>query len=701
MYLEMSKGAYTVDGDVAPWVELPHSEGYYGADSCEGGIASDVGHPDNERGVSQMVVDALEELNETHPDFDWARYDQEDQGDRDDDGDLFEPDGVIDHFNIVHAGADEADDGGDQGTYAVWAHSSVVDPLTGGYEIGDTGLKVFNYIVQSEDAGVGVFAHEFGHDLGLPDLYDTSGAADSDVEFWDLMSTGSHSGPLFQSIPIHMGAWDKYVLGWNDPFEINLGEDGGSFKLGQASKPPAGTEDSVKVNLPDKVVELGEPHSGDNMWWSNNDQSLADIRLTRTVEVPDSADNVRFWMWNDYEIEEDWDYGFVEVSTNDGATWVQKNVFNEAGDLVSTPDDYSDPNQSLGAFGLVHGLTGFTDGWEHHYINLNPQRGKTIEVRLRLLTDAFFEERGWFADDFSLTDGDATVWSDDVEGGANGWTSEVVTASNTEGEGWHIFDGTAIYEQYYLAEWRSLAGFDRGLKYTYDTTYFNDGGEWKVQHVPYNAPGMLVWYRNAQYAQNSVAAPLFSLPSTGPKGTLLLVDSHFDPLRRSGKAARFDPSSLDNIPSRPQASNAAFSLKETPHFKSCLEKEIGSYNVACNRFGGQRSIQRFTDRQGWYPGMEWHQFGNKKQMVFRDFDASVVVPSRKDKLYTTRFVDENGDPVRWGYGKVKGGILLGSGDPKDGNMKANAKDLSYGVSFEVLKAASDNSWAIVKVVPGR
>ena len=36
-------------------------------------------------------------------------------------------------------------------------------------------------------------------------------------------------------------------------------------------------------------------------------------------------------MWNDYVIEEDWDFGFVEVSTDGGATWTEQKVFDEAG----------------------------------------------------------------------------------------------------------------------------------------------------------------------------------------------------------------------------------------------------------------------------------------------------------------------------------------------------------------------------------
>ena len=82
----------------------------------------------------------------------------------------------------------------------------------------------------------------------------------------------------------------------------------------------------------------------------------ADVRLTRSVDVPSGSD-VRFWSWNNYTIEEFWDYGFIEVSTDDGATWEQLVVRDEAGNEVSTDED---PNGNLEAYfgGMENGLTG-------------------------------------------------------------------------------------------------------------------------------------------------------------------------------------------------------------------------------------------------------------------------------------------------------------------------------------------------------
>ncbi|PSK64234.1 Immune inhibitor A [Micromonospora sp. MH33] len=695
MYLEMSKGAYTVDGQASPWITVPHSEGWYAASRCfkdengnwvAGREQSMNGHPDNPQGAGRLATDAVDALAKMDPNFPWADYDIEDQGDADGDGNVNEPDGVIDHLVLVHANQGKSRGGGDVGVYSVWAHSSTV---AGGYTIPGTNKKVANYIVQPEDAGVGVFAHEFGHDLGLPDLYDTSGNADSDVDFWDLMASGSHSGEIFQAMPTHMGLWDKWVLGWADPLTLNPGDDPRAVQLGQTSNTPVGTKDGIKINLPDKVITLAQPHSGSNMWYSGADQNWADVKLSRTVTVPNAAD-AKFWMWNNYVIEADWDYGFLEVSTNGGATWSEQKVYDATGKLVTTNDGYADPNGRMVDFGnKKYGLTGSTGGWRHDYVDLSAYAGQTVQVRLRYATDEAFVERGWFADDFSVTGGGATTWSDDVEGGANGWTQTGGTFTDTTGAGWHVDSGTQVKSHYYLAEWRNFDGFDKGLKYTYDTVYSHEA--WKVDRVSYNAPGMLVWYRDTELGDvNHVTGQMTALPSYGAKGGLLIVDSHNDPLRRQGEAAVKDPSVLDNLPSRPQSSNAAFSLNPTYPFKECLEAADEPYSEYCTNFAAQAPVSAFSDAKGWYPGIEIRN----GSAYARDNDASVVIPSRGNAKYTTRVTNPDGTPATAYYGATLGGgaIVLGTGNPGDAGV-------AYGVSITIKRAAKDNSYATVYVTP--
>ena len=60
----------------------------------------------------------------------------------------------------------------------------------GGAQIGNTGLWVADYTMQPENGGVSVFAHEYAHDLGLPDEYDTAAATarGNAVNWWTLMA---------------------------------------------------------------------------------------------------------------------------------------------------------------------------------------------------------------------------------------------------------------------------------------------------------------------------------------------------------------------------------------------------------------------------------------------------------------------------------------------------------------------------------
>ncbi|GAA1800776.1 immune inhibitor A domain-containing protein [Agromyces neolithicus] len=693
MYEEMSHGAYTVTGEATPWITVPHSEAWYGASLCfqneagvyEAGAIQDMqGHPDNPLGPGQLPIDAVAALAEAQPDFPWADYDIEDQGDRDGDGNVLEPDGVIDHVVLVHAGEDKSGGGGAEGTYALWAHSSAV---AGGADIPGTDLQLSNYIVQPEDSGVGVFAHEYGHDLGLPDLYDTSGVGDSDVDFWDLMSSGSHSGPIFQSMPTHMGLWDKWVLGWADPVVVNPGDDTAAVKVGQNSRPKKGTEDGVKINLPDKVITLAQPHSGENMWYTGADQDWADLRLGRTVDVPNAQD-AKFWMWNNYVIEADWDYGFVEVSADGGATWTEQKVYGEDGAEVSTVDGYADPNGRMADYGnKKYGLTGDSHGWAHHYIDLSSYAGDTVQVRLRLATDAAYQDRGWFSDDFAVTGGGQTTWSDDVETGDNGWTTEVASFTTTTGPGWRTDTGTSVKAQYYLVEWRNFDGFDEGLKYAYNSVY--SAGAWKVEKLAYNAPGALVWYRDTTYgSSNQITTNEAALPSYGAKGGLLIVDSHFNPLQRTGAAAEVDPSTLNIMPSRAQSSNAAFGLTKTYPFTECItDAALTEY---CTDIAAQEPVSTFTDDQGWVPGFALRE--SDGALFYRDRDASTAIPSIGNALYTTPLYDLEGNRLPAYDGLDIGLGPFGSGDPADSGV-------GYGTVVKVKKAMDGNRAALIEITP--
>jgi len=119
-----------------------------------------------------------------------------------------------------------------------------------------------NAETQSQDGMVlgsqGEIAHEFGHQLGLPDLYD--------VEFnsvglgeWELMSHGSWN--LNAYVPPHLSAWCKVFLGWADPVVLKPGDD-----VLQAFKWAAKNRDAiVKIPLNSREYYLVENRRA----WSN------------------------------------------------------------------------------------------------------------------------------------------------------------------------------------------------------------------------------------------------------------------------------------------------------------------------------------------------------------------------------------------------------------------------------------------------
>jgi hypothetical protein len=77
-------------------------------------------------------------------------------------------------------------------------------------------ISVFSIVPELEAPGTvpnGVYCLEFGHDLGLPDLYNTN-SHKTILGPWELMDKGAWNGNPPGSSPAHMTAWDKIQLGF-------------------------------------------------------------------------------------------------------------------------------------------------------------------------------------------------------------------------------------------------------------------------------------------------------------------------------------------------------------------------------------------------------------------------------------------------------------------------------------------------------
>ncbi|MDE7159459.1 MAG: M6 family metalloprotease domain-containing protein [Muribaculaceae bacterium] len=84
--------------------------------------------------------------------------------------------------------------------------------------------------------GIGAFTHEFGHVLGLPDLYDTTGSNAKTPGYWDVMANGTYNRN--STLPPMYSAYEKWVCGWLDYTEV---EDGTEYSL------PSLTTDGTKA----------------------------------------------------------------------------------------------------------------------------------------------------------------------------------------------------------------------------------------------------------------------------------------------------------------------------------------------------------------------------------------------------------------------------------------------------------------------
>ncbi|MFJ4788975.1 immune inhibitor A domain-containing protein [Streptomyces sp. NPDC088794] len=510
-YEKQSSGRYSVDGEVTDWVKVPYNEARYGSNSASTGAWYAV-----QDGVNAWVADR-EAAGDTAAEIraELAQYDLWDRYDYDGDGNFNEPDGYIDHFQIVHAGEDESAGGGAQGEDAIWAHrwyafgtdAGSTGPDTnklGGTQIGDTGIWVGDYTIQPENGGLGVFAHEYGHDLGLPDEYDTAGGENS-TGFWTLMSSGSWLGTGKDSIgdlPGDMNAWDKLQLGWLD-YDVAKAGKKSTHKLGVAEYNTKNPQ-ALVVELPQKEVttEVVAPAEGATQWWSGSGDDLRNT-LTRTVDLTGKA-SAALTLDGWWDIEQDYDYLYTEVSTDGGASYTP--IDGTLADGTAVPRDGSGKPA----------LTGTVDAYQKLTFPLNAYAGQKITLRFRYATDGGVAQKGFAADEIKVTADGATVFSDNAETADAGWTSNGFTRIGAS-----ITDD---YAQYYIAENRQYVSYDKVLK----VGPYNFGSALRpswVEHYAYQN-GLLIWkWDTSQADDNTSAHP--------GEGLILPIDSHPKPLKWS------------------------------------------------------------------------------------------------------------------------------------------------------------------------
>ncbi|MFB3163721.1 immune inhibitor A domain-containing protein [Neobacillus sp. 179-J 1A1 HS] len=444
-YEQQSGGSYSVEGEIAGWYTADHPAKYYG---------ENVPAPDgNDAAARTLVYEALKKAA-TDPNVDLSEYDAWDRDDYDGDGVYAEPDGLIDHLMVIHAGVGEEAGGGSLGGDAIWSHRSKLSTgpvaVPGGSSNSDRFgglLGAWDYTIEPEDGAAGVFTHEFGHDLGLPDEYDTiySGAGEP-VEYWSLMSSGSWTGAIPGTEPPGISPYSRQMLqelhggNWlsGTTLDSTVIDKNGTTVLLDEAVTKGTNNDAVRVDLPDKETVVNTPASGKYEYYGGKGDEL-DNSMSTTVDLINATNAVlNFKAW--YDIETDWDYASVQVKETGSNTWtaIKGNI---------TTD--TNPNkQNLG-----NGITGLSNGWVDASFDLSAYAGKNIELRLNYWTDVAVSLTGFYVDDISITVDGSKVFTDDAEG-----------SSSFELDGFNTDQGKFFSNRYYLLEWRTHNGVDIGLK---------------------------------------------------------------------------------------------------------------------------------------------------------------------------------------------------------------------------------------------
>jgi hypothetical protein len=163
------------------------------------------------------------------------------------------------------------------------------------------------------------------------------------------------------------------------------------------------------------------PHSPTNEWYSDG-TAWSWFRLGQTFAIPGTGATLKFW--SNYDIEEDWDYGYVEVHDLNTGEWYTLPGLNTISTLPNPQDNPNCPDEvEPFTYNLTEGkwyaFTGNSGGWYQEQMDLTPFAGHDIELYFTYWTDGYTNLQGWYIDDIEIPQ---IGFSDNVESGVNGWT---------------------------------------------------------------------------------------------------------------------------------------------------------------------------------------------------------------------------------------------------------------------------------------
>ena len=314
---------------------------------------------------------------------------------------------VVNHVNTI-VGYDDSFAYTENGELRYGAFKIANSWAEGGWENVPDGCYWISYEAMKQRVGYCVFYQDrIGYNPRLLASFEMGHSKRGECDI--LIGMGIHSAPVATK------SFSDSIRGGNRSFcPNNIVLDITEFE--SAVLTPIGQSFFMRV------CDNGEPyaHSGVHCWYSDG-TSNSWSSFYRTFSIPETGATLKFW--NYYEIEADWDYGYVEAHDLNTDEWYTLPGLATISTLPARQDNPNCPPEyeptAYYDTGRWNAFTGFSHILYEEEMDLTPFAGHTIELDFTYWTDIYVLERGWYVDDIAIPE---IGFFDNVEGeGGDGW----------------------------------------------------------------------------------------------------------------------------------------------------------------------------------------------------------------------------------------------------------------------------------------